>query len=172
MFAGILIGFAGALAAITPLAIFWVRRSARRARLLERRSRQAQRLAELGNLTGGLAHEIRNPLATLRLNLDLLAEEWEEIAPGGKVGSGGGGRGELDDLVRRTLNKLVTLRRETERLDDILEDFLRYAGQHKLQIERVDLNCVGPRTAGVFRPAGGGIAHPGPRRIDPRPAAG
>lgn len=114
-----------------PLAVLWTRRSARRARSLERDSRHAHRLSELATLTGGLAHEIRNPLTTLRLNLDLLAEDWKDLTPD-----------EFAEVARRSLHKLATLKRETERLDDILEDFLRYAGQHKLQLESVDLNRV------------------------------
>ena len=34
--------------------------------------------AEIAQLAGGLAHEIRNPLSTMRLNLDLLAEDFQE----------------------------------------------------------------------------------------------
>ena len=33
--------------------------------------------AEISQLAGGLAHEIRNPLSTLSLNLDLLAEDFQ-----------------------------------------------------------------------------------------------
>ena len=33
--------------------------------------------SEIAQLAGGLAHEIRNPLSTMRLNLDLLAEEFQ-----------------------------------------------------------------------------------------------
>ena len=47
----------------------------RRFVILERRTRQAERLAELGTLTGGLAHEIKNPLSTVQLNLQLLRED-------------------------------------------------------------------------------------------------
>ncbi len=135
------LGFALALVLIAPLAGLWARRSARQARILERRLRKAQQLAELASLTGGLAHEIRNPLATLRLSLDLLAEEWAEADPAN-----------LSELARRSLNKLATLRRETDRLDDILEDFLRYAGQHKLDFEIVDLTRVVQELVEFFAP--------------------
>ena len=43
--------------------------------LLQRRAGHAERLAELGTLTGGLAHEIKNPLSTVQLNLQLLEED-------------------------------------------------------------------------------------------------
>src|SRR4051794_18038065 len=34
--------------------------------------------AEIAQLAGGLAHEIRNPLSTMSLNLDLLAEDFQD----------------------------------------------------------------------------------------------
>ena len=53
----------------------------RRFVLLERRTRHAERLAELGTLTGGLAHEIKNPLSTVQLNLQLLQEDLDPDNP-------------------------------------------------------------------------------------------
>src|SRR6266576_2332655 len=47
----------------------------RRLLVMERRAIQAERLAEIGSLTGGLAHEIKNPLSTVQLNLQLLQED-------------------------------------------------------------------------------------------------
>ena len=136
-----LLGVAVALLLVLPLALFWARVAARQARLLERRTRQAQQLTELASLTGGLAHEIRNPLATLRLNFDLLDEDWQTDNPA-----------DLPEIARRSRTKLAMLRRETERLDDILEDFLRYAGQHRMDFERVDLNRVAQDLLEFFAP--------------------
>ena len=51
-----------------------------RIRSAERRARSAERLAELGAMTGGLAHEIKNPLATIGLNAQLLSEGIEELS--------------------------------------------------------------------------------------------
>src|SRR4051794_41704204 len=68
--------------------------------------------AEIAQLAGGLAHEIRNPLSTMSLNLDLLAEDFQ---------------GAETTRDRRVLQKIERLRRETQRLQDILEDFLRFA---------------------------------------------
>src|SRR6478672_3108822 len=69
--AGLLVGVIGCLAIACVVAIRAVKRVVR----LERRARDAERLAELGTLTGGLAHEIKNPLSTVQLNLQLLAED-------------------------------------------------------------------------------------------------
>jgi signal transduction histidine kinase len=92
--------------------------------LLERRARQAERLAEIGALTGGLAHEIKNPLSTVGLNLQLLQED---LAP-------------ENPAYPRLVNRLGVVQRETARLRDILEDFLRYAGRIELDRREVELN--------------------------------
>lgn len=88
-------------------------------------------LAELSAVTGGLAHEIRNPLSTLKVNLQLLAEDWRELA-----------RRDDDhaDPVRRSLQRIETMLREVDRLAHIVEDFLRFAGHHELHRAPTDLN--------------------------------
>lgn len=88
----------------------------------------ADRLVELSEVTGGLAHEIRNPLSTVKMNLGLLLEDWRDA------------RGDDTDLRRRSLTRLEGVWGEAERLERILDDFLRYAGKHELALRRVDLN--------------------------------
>ena len=63
----------GAGSALLAAALFLGRRLARLRRAEERAQRQ-ERLAELGALTGGLAHEIKNPLSTIGLNVQLASE--------------------------------------------------------------------------------------------------
>lgn len=101
-------------------------------RAAEERARQSERLAEIGAMTGGLAHEIKNPLSTIGLNAQLLAEGVAEIK---------GGPGD-EDVKPRLINRVGALRRETERLRGILQDFLEYAGNVRLEKRRVDLNDV------------------------------
>jgi signal transduction histidine kinase len=108
----------------------------RRFVLLERRARQAERLAELGTLTGGLAHEIKNPLSTVQLNLQLLQEDISPKDPG----------------YARVVSRLNTVRNETSRLRDILDDFLRYAGRLELDRKPVDLNILSEDLVDFFTP--------------------
>jgi signal transduction histidine kinase len=91
---------------------------------LERRARQAERMAELGLLTGGLAHEIKNPLSTVQLNLQLLQEDLPADHPS----------------FNRMASRLQTVQREAGRLRAILDDFLRYAGNIELDRQVTDLN--------------------------------
>jgi signal transduction histidine kinase len=83
--------------------------------------------AEIAQLAGGLAHEIRNPLSTMSLNLDLLVEDF---------------RGAETARDKRVLQKLERVRRETDRLQDIVEDFLRFAKVQDLTTVPTDLNAV------------------------------
>src|SRR4051794_10141677 len=83
---------------------------------LQRRARQAERLAELGTLTGGLAHEIKNPLSTIGLNLQLLREDLPADDP----------------AYARVVNRLGTVQKEATRLREFLDDFMRFAGRIEL----------------------------------------
>jgi signal transduction histidine kinase len=91
----------------------------------------AQRLlaqyAEISQLAGGLAHEIRNPLSTLSLNLDLLLEDFQNPET-------------LRD--RRVLHRVERLRHEVARLLAILENFLRFARIQDLKLEPTGLNAL------------------------------
>ena len=100
-----------------------------RARAAERRAVEAQQLAELGTMSSGLAHEIKNPLSTVVLNAQLLREDILDAPLEADQSAG---------MVRR-VDALV---RETDRLRDILTDFLQYAGRMKVDRERLDLRDV------------------------------
>ena len=131
-FGGLVAGLVGA-GMVSAVAGVWVYR---RLMALQRRTRHAERLAELGVLTGGLAHEIRNPLSTVQLNLQLLAEELESE----------------DGEHNRLLPRLATVQSETSRLRDILDDFLRYAGKIELSRCNVDLHQLLVEMSDFFAP--------------------
>ena len=114
-----LLGVALGVIAMVPITRLLLRRAEKRARRAERRAKDAERLAELGSMTGGLAHEIKNPLSTIGLNAQLLAESISESTL-------------PQDQKERLVRRLDTLGRETERLRGILTDFLQFAGRMKL----------------------------------------
>lgn len=110
--------------------------SYRRFVVLERRAQHAERLAELGTLTGGLAHEIKNPLSTVQLNLQLLQEDLTPDNP----------------AYTRVVNRLNTVQREASRLRDILDDFLKYAGKLEVDKKPTELNEVLEELVDFFMP--------------------
>ncbi len=90
-------------------------------------------------MTGGLAHEIKNPLSTIGLNAQLLREAIvdAELAP---------------EMRDRLLARLDALSREAERLRGILTDFLQFAGQVKLDAQPRDLSGIVMEVADFFHP--------------------
>jgi signal transduction histidine kinase len=89
--------------------------------------KQGNRLAFLGALAGGLAHEIRNPLSTIAMNLQLLREDWADAET---------------ERERRTIRKLGILSKEVTRLEEILDDFLRFASGQRLTKESCRISEV------------------------------
>jgi signal transduction histidine kinase len=124
-----LLSFAAGILLTAACARWIIVRHLRKVRSAERRARASERLAEIGAMTGGLAHEIKNPLSTIGLNAQLLAEAIEELP--------------LDQEQKgRVTRRIGSLRREVERLRGILTDFLRYAGNIKLEKHPADVNEV------------------------------
>jgi two-component system, NtrC family, sensor histidine kinase HydH len=81
--------------------------------------------AEIARLAGALAHEIKNPLSTIRLNMELLAEDLGEPET---------------PQQRRALKRVEVVRRECQRLQSLLDDFLNFAKVRRLHLEPSDLN--------------------------------
>jgi two-component system sensor histidine kinase HydH len=93
--------------------------------------------AEISQLAGGLAHEIRNPLSTVSLNLDLLAEDFQKPET---------------PRDRRVLQRVERLQHEVNRLRDILENFLRFARVQDLGLESTDLNAIVDELRDFYEP--------------------
>ena len=126
---GVLVGFAIGTLLTAAVVTHLVRRYVRRVRTADARVRRAERLAELGSMTRGLAHEIRNPLSTIGLNVQLLAEGVEDLP--------------IDDESRAPLlRRLGSLGREAERLRGILADFLEYADELRFEPRAADINVA------------------------------
>ena len=131
-----LAGFAVAAVLALP-GLVLLRRRIKQNRDLQQRTREAESLAMLGTLARGLAHEIRNPLSTMRVNLQLLSEDWSVTAT---------------PREERTARKIEVLQQEVQRLDDTINDFLRYARGHKLNRVRADVNVVLADLTTFFEP--------------------
>lgn len=129
---------AGGGVAVALLASALTRRVVR-LRAAEERARRQERLAELGALTGGLAHEIKNPLSTIGLNVQLASESISDSA--------------LPEDEKATLVRRVeTVSRESTRLANILNDFLRFAGRIKLAPVEADARETVEELADFYRP--------------------
>lgn len=86
---------------------------------------RTERLAQLGALLAGFAHEIRNPLSTIGLNLQLVKEDLGE------------GESPRDKRARKRLD---VVEGEVRRLQGMLDEFLSFARRPELDLQPVDIN--------------------------------
>ncbi len=93
-----------------------------------------KKLADLGAVASGLAHEIRNPLNSLSINSQILVEMLSALpdAPPGR-------KEELLSLARANM-------KVTHRLNDILTEFLRFARPPAMELVVTDMNRVAADT--------------------------
>jgi signal transduction histidine kinase len=96
-----------------------------------------QQYAELAELAGGFIHEIKNHLSTLGLNLQLLAEDFQEPQ---------------SQRERRALDRIQRLQGECQRLVDVSNDFLRFARLKDLDRKPTDLREVVEEMVDFFGP--------------------
>jgi signal transduction histidine kinase len=99
-----------------------LRRSLAERDALEQKLVRAGKLSALGQLTGGLAHEIRNPLASILGSAESLAEEFDEDHPKHRLGQ--------------------VMLEEIDRLNEVVEDFLAFARPGEPERVRADLREV------------------------------
>ncbi len=98
---------------------------------MEERMRRSERLAELGRVTAGLAHELRNPLASMSGSVELL-----------KAGAG------LGDEERRLMEIVL---REAGRLNQLVTRLLEWSRPAPLRREVTDLGRLLGETLAVFQ---------------------
>ena len=94
------------------------------AKKLEERIRASDRLAAVGQLAAGIAHEIRNPLASISGSVEVLKDE---LNPDGD-----------------NLRLMQLILKESSRLNTILTDFLNFARVNRRFADRCDLGVVIP----------------------------
>jgi signal transduction histidine kinase len=128
------LGFILALLVTVPVAFLIYRRSVQNAN--SRQQTQQNQFQELAKLTGGLAHEIKNPLSTIKVNLKLITEDTQNDP----------------DNPQRWLKKINVVQKETARLEQILDDFLRFIGKSELDLQNTDVNLLVNDMADFYTP--------------------
>ncbi len=104
----------------------------------EHNQRLVDQYTEIARLAGGLAHEIKNPLSTIRLNMELLAEDFADP--------------QTTPEQRRARKKVELVQRECQRLEDLLNDFLNFAKLRRLELVPSCLNSEVRRLVEFFQP--------------------
>jgi signal transduction histidine kinase len=96
---------------------------------LERHLDLASRLAAIGRLTGGVAHEIKNPLNAITLHLEVLKTKLDDGGP-----------------------EIGVILNEVRRLDRVVKTFLDFSRPVELQVRELDLASLARQTAAFLEP--------------------
>ncbi len=113
--------------AVVVLGILFVRARHAAKRAEGQRARAAEGMTLVGQLAGGLAHEIRNPLNAMNLNLQLLREDLQTVTLPN------------DSRVKGRIEVMLG---EVKRLEGVLDDFLRFVKGPELDLVEHDLNSI------------------------------
>lgn len=98
---------------------------------LERHAQLQQRLAAVGEMAAGIAHEIRNPLASMSGSMQILRQELS--------------------LTEEQSHLMNIVLRESDRLSDTIRSFLAYARPQRAAVQRLDLGELVRDTATLLR---------------------
>jgi signal transduction histidine kinase len=132
---------------------------------------RSEKLASIGQLVAGVAHELNNPISAVSNCIDPLETSLEQLVASAEAGAGGGDTGA--EVVEDVLGMLRVIRSGTGRIQRIVSALLSYARTDGEGAEAVDLNAVIDETLEI---AGHllakvevqrDLASPGPVRGDP-----
>ncbi|MDA8433472.1 MAG: ATP-binding protein [Nitrospiraceae bacterium] len=125
-------GFIGIFQDLTPF------------KALEAEIKQKEKWAAIGELSANIAHEIRNPLASMRGSIEMIRD---------------------DRIPLKHKEKLMGIAlKEMERLDNIITDFLTYSRPRPIEPRRVDLHLLLDETLSLLKNAEQNMGNIGIRR--------
>ncbi len=104
-----------------------------RIREMEQEVKRMEDMAMLGELAAGIAHEIRNPLASISGSMQVLNDSLSKE----------------EAHINRRLIEIVL--REVSRLDHLVNDFLQFARPQRIEIEEFELNQLIMDTLYLFQ---------------------